>query len=106
MKFELIECIYSEQVYVDLNDEHVFKFFRLSELVTECKLVIFAPHYVLQVQRQHHLVNILDMAINVRNISFFILVLFYLRRASVHLAFEEKDKNVAKISGPWLHAIR
>ena len=106
MKFELIDCIYSEQVYVDLNDEHVFKFFKLSDLLTESKLVLFSPHYLLQVQRQQQLINLLDMAIHVRNVSFFILVLFYLRRASVHLAFEEKDKNVQKIAGPWIEAIR
>ena len=52
------------------------------------------------------MINLLDMAISVRNISFFVLVLFYLRRASVHLAFEEKDKNVNKITGPWIEAVR
>ena len=57
-------------------------------------------------QRRQHLINLLDMAISVRNVSFFILVLFYLRRASVHLAFEEKDKSVTKITGPWIEAIR
>ena len=56
--------------------------------------------------RRQHLINLLDMAISVRNISFFALVLFYLRRASVHLGFEEKDKNTTKISGPWIEAIR
>ena len=30
MKHELIECIKSVQVFVDLNDEHVFKSFPLS----------------------------------------------------------------------------
>ena len=59
-----------------------------------------------QVQKRQHLINLLDMAISVRNVSFFILVLFYLRRASVHLGFEEKDKSVTKITGPWIEAIR
>ena len=66
MKFDLIDCIYSEQVYVDLNDEHVFKFFKLSELLTESKVVLFSPHYLLQVQRRQQLINLLDMAIHVR----------------------------------------
>ena len=48
MKHELIECITSEQVYVDLNDEHVFKAFKLSELLTESKTVLHAPDYLLQ----------------------------------------------------------
>jgi hypothetical protein len=50
MKHELIECITSEQVYVDLNDEHVFKAFKLSELLTESKTVLHAPDYLLQVR--------------------------------------------------------
>ena len=100
------------QAYVDLNDEHVFKFFKLSELLNhntgESKLVFFAPHYLLQVTKRQHLINLLDMAISVRNVSFFILVLFYLRRASVHLAFEEKANRgeTTKITGPWIEAIR
>ena len=42
MKHELIECITSEQGFVDLNDEHVFKAFKLSELLTESKTVLYA----------------------------------------------------------------
>jgi len=106
MKFELIECISTEQVFIDLNDEHVFKSFKLNELLTESKTVIYFPDYLLQVQSQQQLINLLDMAIYVRNISFFILVLFYLRRASVMLSFETKDKKVTKITGPWLDACK
>jgi hypothetical protein len=40
------------QVYVDLNDDHVFKKFKLSELITESKVIVFAPDYLLQVQIQ------------------------------------------------------
>ena len=50
MKHELIECITSEQGFVDLNDEHVFKAFKLSELLTESKTVLYAPDYLLQAQ--------------------------------------------------------
>merc|ERR1740121_1460766 len=78
MKHELIECIISDQVYVDLNDEHVFKSFKLSELLSESKTVLHYPDYLLQVQSQQQLINLLDLAIYVRNISLFILVLFYL----------------------------
>ena len=61
MKFELIECIQSEQVYVDLNDEHVFKMFKLSELITEAKLVFFAPHYLLQVINTPFLIIVFEL---------------------------------------------
>lgn len=51
MKHELIECILSEQSYVDLNDRHVFKQFKLSELLTESKTVLYFPDFLLQVGR-------------------------------------------------------
>lgn len=35
--------------YIDLNDEHVFKQFKLSELITESKTVVYYPDYLLQV---------------------------------------------------------
>lgn len=105
MKHELIECILSEQVFVDLNDEHVFKSFKLSELLTESKTVLYFPDYRLQVQSQQQLINLLDLAIYLRNISFFVLTLFYLRRASVALEFVEKERDVTKIAGPWREAI-
>lgn len=105
MKHELMECINSEQIYVDLNDEHIFKTFKLSELVTESKTVIYAPDYLLQVQDRQQLIDLLDFAIYIRNISFFILVLFYLRRASVALDFIDRDGKVIKITGPWREAI-
>ena len=99
MKHELIELITSEQILVDLNDEHVFKTCRLSELRTESKTVVFFPDYLLQVQSQQQLINLLDLAIYVRNVSFFILVLVYLRRASIRLGFIERENKVVKITG-------
>ncbi len=106
MKHELIELITSEQIVIDLNDEHVFKTCKLSELLTESKTVVFFPDYLLQVQSQQQLINLLDLAIYIRNISFFILVLVYLRRASIKLGFIEKENGVVKITGPWKEAIR
>jgi len=105
MKHELIECINSEEILIDLNDEHVFKAFKLSELLTESKTVILFPDYLLQVSNRQQLINLLDLSIHIRNVSFFILVLFYLRRSSVAIEFVEKEKNVTKISGPWKEAI-
>jgi len=105
MKHELIDCIKSEEVFVDLNDEHKFKTFKLSELLTESKTVIYFPDYLLQVPNRQQLINLLDLAIHIRNISFFILVLFYLRRGSVSLEFVEQERKVKKITGPWKEAI-
>ena len=105
MKHELIECIMSEQIFVDLNDQHVFKKFKLSELLTESKTVIYFPDYLLQVQSRQQLINLLDFAINIRNVSLFILVLLYLWRASIALEFIEKENKVRKITGPWRQAI-
>lgn len=105
MKHNLIECISSEEIYVDLNDEHVFKSFKLRELLTESKTVIYFPDYLLQVTDRQHLINLLDVAVKIRNISFFILVLFYLRRSSVLLEYIERDGDVVKIAGPWKEAI-
>ena len=106
MKHELLECINSEEVFVDLNDEHVFKMFKLSELLTESKTVLYFPDYLLQVQSRQQLINLLDLAVYLRNLSFFILVLFYLRRASVALEFVYRDAKVTKITGPWKEAIQ
>ena len=105
MKHELIECIMSEEVFVDLNDEHVFKQFKLAELLTESKTVLFYPDYLLQVSSRQELVNLLDLAIRLRNVSFFILALFYLRRSSVFIDFVETEDKVKKICGPWREAI-
>lgn len=105
MKHELVECIRSEEIITDLNDEHVFKSYALSELLTESKTVLYGPHFLLQVSNRQQLINLLDYALYVRNVSFFILVLFYLRRGSVALEFVAKERDVTKISGPWLEAI-
>jgi hypothetical protein len=104
-RHELIEFIKSEEVLVDLNDEHVFKSFKLSELVTESKTVVYFPDYVLQVPSRQQLINLLDLAIKIRNASFFILVLFYLRRSSIQLTYIETENDATRISGPWKEAI-
>ena len=104
-RHELIEHIKSEEVFVDLNDEHVFKSFKLSELVTESKTVVYFPDYVLQVHSRQQLINLLDLAIKIRNVSFFILVLFYLRRASIQLTYQEVENDSTRITGPWREAI-
>jgi hypothetical protein len=110
MKHELIENIKSEETFVDLNDEHVFKQFKLSELLTESKTVVYFPDFLLQVPSRQELINLLDLAIHIRNVSFFILVLFYLRRCSVQLEYVAKERNgrdeTTKITGPWLNAIK
>lgn len=51
------------------------------------------------------MINLLDLAIRLRNVSFFILVLFYLRRASVALEYIDREDKVVKIAGPWKEAI-
>lgn len=90
---------------MDLNDEHVFKSFRLSELVTESKTVVYFPDYLLQASTRQQLINLLDLAIKIRNVSFFVLVLLYLRRSSIHLTYLEKENDMTRISGPWREAI-
>ena len=107
MKHELIENILSEQGYVDLNDEVVFKKFKLSELLTESKTVLHFPDYLLQVVSQQQLINLLDLAVYVRNLGLFILALFYLRRSSIDLTYVATDQEakIKKITGPWKAAI-
>lgn len=51
MKHELIECIVSEELFVDLNDEAQFRKAKLSELLTESKVVVYFPDYMLLVSR-------------------------------------------------------
>ena len=106
MRHELMECIKSDEVLLDLNDEQVFKQMKLSELLTESKTVLYAPDYLLQVPSRQQLINLLDLSIYVRNVSFFILVLFYLERCSVALLYTHKEDRTAKITGPWLAAIK
>ena len=45
MKHELMEFIDSEQIIIDLNNEHVFEKFKLNELTPESKTVIYFPDY-------------------------------------------------------------
>ncbi len=105
MRHELIEFTKSEEGFVDLNEEHVFKSYKHSELLMESKTMIYSQVYLLQVLDGHQLINLLDLALCIQNISFFILVLFYLRRGPIALEFMEKEKNVTRISGPWREAI-
>ena len=105
MKHELIECIQMDVRLVDLNDEHVFKTMKLHELLTESKTVLYAPDFLLQVHSPQQLINLLDLAIYVRSVSFFILVLLYLRRCSIALDYLEREDKVVKITGPWKTAI-
>ena len=69
-------------------------------------MTFYHPDYVLQVPSRQHLINLLDLAAHLRNVSLFILVLFQLRRASVKLDYKFRDGKVTKISGPWQEAIR
>ena len=105
MKHEVLECMASEEGFVDLNDEHVFKSFKLSDLLTESKTTFYFPKYLLQVPNRQQLINLLGFSIYIRNISFFILVLFQLHRCSVKLEYIEKEEKVQKITGPWKEAI-
>jgi len=105
MRHELMENIESTVAYMDLNDDHRFKECRLAELVTESKTIFYFPDYLLQVTSRAQLINLLDLAIHLRNISFTILVLFYLERTSIRLVYKEREDRVIKISGPWKNAI-
>jgi len=105
MKHELIECIKSEEVFVDLNDDVQFRKEKLSDLLTESKVVVYFPDYLLLVSSRQQLINLLDYALYIRNIGFFILVLFFLRRTSIHLEYIERKEKVVLISGPWREAI-
>ena len=109
MKHELMENIVSLEVFVDLNDDHVFKDFKLSDLCTESKTVLHAPDFLLQVPSRQQLINLLDFAIYVRNLSFFVFLLFLLRRCSVQLDYIWEEgtgaNKTTKIAGPWVNAI-
>ena len=107
MKHNLMECITSEETMIDVSDETIFKTCKLSSLLTESKTVIYFPDYLLQIQGREQLINLLDASVYIRNLSFFILVLTYLRRCSVSLdfEFEDQENDVKKITGPWKDAI-
>lgn len=47
MKHELIENIIIEQSFIDANDCHQFKKYKLSELITETKTVLYYPTFYL-----------------------------------------------------------
>ena len=49
MKHELMECIESDECFIDMNDEHVFKMQHLNTLTTESKVVVYFPDFLLQV---------------------------------------------------------
>ena len=100
MKHELIECIISDELFVDLNDDPDFRKDKLSDLLTESKVTVYFPDYMLLVSSRQQLINLLDYAIYIRNIGFFVLVLFFLKRTSVKLVFMEKNKqDVVQITG-------
>lgn len=102
MKHELIECIISDELFVDLNDDPDFRKDKLSDLLTESKVTVYFPDYMLLVSSRQQLINLLDYAIYIRNIGFFVLVLFFLKRTSVKLVFMEKNKQeVVQITG-WV----
>lgn len=105
MKHELIECITSEELYIDLNDDPKFRSNKLSELLSESKVVVYFPDYMLLVSSRQQLINLLDYAIKIRNIGFFILVLSFLRRVSINLCYLERKEKVVQITGPWKEAI-
>ena len=48
---------------------------------------------------RQQLINLLDYAIYIRNVSFFILVLFFLNRTSMRLEYHERKGKVVQISG-------
>ena len=58
MKHEVVECIDSDECFVDLNDEHAFQTSHLNDLVTESKVTFYHPDYVLQVPSRQHLINL------------------------------------------------
>ena len=49
MKYELMDLIVSDQMYIDMDDETKFKQTKFSEILGESKTVLYAPHYLLQV---------------------------------------------------------
>ncbi len=51
MKHELMECITSVELFVDLNDDPQFDEKKLSDLLTESKVVVYFPDYYLLVSK-------------------------------------------------------
>jgi hypothetical protein len=99
MKHELVDCIFSDELYSDLNDDPRFRQSKISDLVTESKVVVYFPDYLLLVSSRQQLINLLDYAVYIRNVSFFILVLFMLERTSMTLTYQEKKDKVVQITG-------
>jgi hypothetical protein len=58
MRVELIECINSDELVVDLNDEVGFVRNKLSELLSESKVVLYFPDYLLLVSSRQQLINV------------------------------------------------
>jgi hypothetical protein len=52
------------------------------------------------------LISLLDLAIKLRNISFFILILKLLIRVTIDLDYTITENKIKKITGPWLDALR
>jgi hypothetical protein len=58
MRVELIECINSDELVVDLDDEVGFVRNKLSELLSESKVVLYFPDYLLLVSSRQQLINV------------------------------------------------
>lgn len=99
MKHEVVDCMFSDELFSDLNDDPRFRQSKLSDLVTESKVVVYFPDYLLLVSSRQQLINLLDYAVYIRNVSFFILVLFMLERTSMKLRYEERKDKVVQITG-------
>ena len=99
MKHELMECIKSDELFVDLNDDPQCKQSKLSDLITESKVTVYFPDYMLLVSSRQQLINLLDYALYIRNIGFFILVLQFLNRTSIKIEYIQRENKVVQITG-------
>lgn len=71
--------------------------FNQSSLPNSSNITNLTNHFV---HSRQQLINLLDYAIYVRNLGFFILVLHFLRRTSMILDYQEKgDNKVVQITG-------
>jgi hypothetical protein len=91
MKSELSEHIMSDELFVDANDAHAIKACTLQDLAKlETKSVFYAPYFLVQPPTRQHLIALLDLAIKLRNVPLFILILTMLRRCSMKVCLLEK----------------